>query len=48
MSGTLSGTAQVNAAAGVAAFSTLSINKVGTGYTLTERNWARRGHQRCV
>jgi hypothetical protein len=47
-SGTLSGTAQVNAAAGVAAFSTLSINKVGTGYTLTERNWARRGHQRCV
>ena len=34
-SGTLSGTAQVNAVAGVAAFSTLSINKVGTGYTLT-------------
>ena len=33
-SGTLSGTAQVNAVAGVAAFSTLSINKVGTGYTL--------------
>ena len=34
-SGTLSGTAQLNAVAGVAAFSTLSINKVGTGYTLT-------------
>jgi hypothetical protein len=34
-SGTLSGTAQVNAVAGVATFSTLTINKVGTGYTLT-------------
>ena len=34
-SGTLSGTAQANAVAGVATFSTLSINKVGTGYTLT-------------
>ncbi len=33
-SGTLSGTAQVNAVAGVASFSTLSINKVGNGYTL--------------
>jgi len=33
--GTLSGTAQANAVAGVATFSTLSINKVGTGYTLT-------------
>ncbi len=34
-SGTLSGTGQANAVAGVATFSTLSINKVGTGYTLT-------------
>src|SRR4029077_3901970 len=34
-SGTLAGTAQVNAVAGVATFSTLSINKLGTGYTLT-------------
>ena len=33
--GTLSGTAQANAVAGVATFSNLSINKVGTGYTLT-------------
>src|SRR5882672_8927519 len=33
-SGTLSGTVQANAVAGVATFSTLSINKVGTGYTL--------------
>jgi hypothetical protein len=33
-SGTLSGTAQVNAVSGVATFSTLSINKAGTGYTL--------------
>ena len=33
--GTLSGTAQVNAAAGVATFSTLSINNTGIGYTLT-------------
>src|SRR5579872_1293376 len=33
--GTLSGTAQVNAVAGVATFTTLSINNVGTGYTLT-------------
>ncbi|MHA8100172.1 beta strand repeat-containing protein, partial [Aquirufa aurantiipilula] len=33
-SGTLSGTASVNAVAGVATFSGLSINKVGTGYTL--------------
>src|SRR4029077_7257993 len=32
--GTLSGTAQVNAVAGVATFSTLSINNAGTGYTL--------------
>jgi hypothetical protein len=34
-SGTLSGTATVVAAAGVATFSNLSINKIGTGYTLT-------------
>jgi hypothetical protein len=34
-SGTLSGTATVAAAAGVASFTTLTINKVGTGYTLT-------------
>ncbi|MHA8065014.1 hypothetical protein, partial [Aquirufa aurantiipilula] len=33
-SGTLSGTASVNAVAGVATFSGLSINKVGTAYTL--------------
>src|SRR5579859_5227182 len=34
-SGTLSGTAQANAVAGVATFSNLSLDKVGTGYTLT-------------
>jgi hypothetical protein len=34
-SGTLSGTAQANAVAGVATFSTLSLDKVGSGYTLT-------------
>ena len=34
-SGTLGGTATVAAVGGVATFSTLSINKVGTGYTLT-------------
>jgi hypothetical protein len=33
--GTLSGTKTVNASSGVATFSTLSINKTGTGYTLT-------------
>ena len=33
-SGTLSGTTPVNAVAGVATFSDLSINKIGTGYTL--------------
>jgi hypothetical protein len=33
--GTLTGTTTVTAAAGVATFSTLSIDKVGTGYTLT-------------
>ena len=33
--GTLSGTQTVNAVAGTATFSTLSINKTGTGYTLT-------------
>src|SRR5438477_2462044 len=33
-SGTLSGTTPVNAVAGVATFSGLSINKTGTGYTL--------------
>jgi hypothetical protein len=34
-SGVLSGTTTVSAVAGVATFSTLSINKAGTGYTLT-------------
>src|SRR4029077_9299168 len=34
-SGTLSGTTTVAAVGGVASFSGLSINKVGTGYTLT-------------
>lgn len=34
-SGTLSGTATVNASGGVATFSNLAINTVGTGYTLT-------------
>jgi hypothetical protein len=34
-SGTLAGTTTVTAAAGIATFSTLSIDKVGTGYTLT-------------
>ena len=33
--GTLSGTSSANAVAGVANFTTLSINKVGTGYTLS-------------
>src|SRR5207248_780225 len=33
--GTLSGTATVAASSGIATFSTLSINKTGTGYTLT-------------
>ncbi len=32
--GTLSGTTSISAIGGVATFSTLSINKVGTGYTL--------------
>src|SRR5205823_6099924 len=34
-SGTLAGTATVAASAGVASFANLSIDKVGTGYTLT-------------
>ena len=33
--GTLSGTATVSASSGVATFSNLSIDKTGTGYTLT-------------
>ncbi|MDH5198273.1 MAG: Ig-like domain repeat protein, partial [Gemmatimonadota bacterium] len=33
--GTLSGTATVNAVSGIATFANLSINRVGTGYTLT-------------
>ncbi len=37
-SGTLSGTATLAASRGVAAFSGLSINKSGTGYTLTASN----------
>ena len=39
-SGTLSGTATVAAAAGLATFNDLSINKVGTGYTLTATSGA--------
>src|SRR5213083_2734347 len=35
--GTLAGTTSVNAASGVATFSTLSINNPGTGYTLVAR-----------
>jgi hypothetical protein len=35
--GTLSGTATIAAAAGIATFSTLSIDSAGTGYTLTAR-----------
>ena len=42
-SGTLSGTATVAAAAGVATFSGLSINKSGTGYTLTTSSGALTG-----
>jgi len=34
-SGTLAGTLTVNASSGVATFAGLSINKIGTGYTLT-------------
>ena len=42
-SGTLSGTTTVAAVGGVATFSTLSINKVGTGYTLTAADGALTG-----
>ena len=42
-SGTLSGTKTVNAVAGVATFSTLSIDKVGTGYTLTANSTGLTG-----
>ena len=42
-SGTLSGTTTQNAVAGVATFSNLSINKVGTGYTLTAGDGALSG-----
>ncbi len=38
--GTLSGTMTVSAVAGVATFSTLSIDKIGTGYTLTANSGA--------
>ncbi len=41
--GTLSGTATVAAVGGVATFSTLSINKAGTGYTLTASDGALTG-----
>ncbi|HET9707459.1 MAG TPA: hypothetical protein VFP39_04060, partial [Gemmatimonadales bacterium] len=41
--GTLSGTASVPAVAGVATFSTLSINKTGTGYTLAASAGALTG-----
>src|SRR6185295_11936246 len=41
--GTLSGTTTVAAVAGVATFSTLSIDKVGTGYTLTAASGSLAG-----
>ena len=41
--GTLSGTATVNAVAGVATFSTLSIDKAGVGYTLAASDGALAG-----
>ena len=41
--GTLSGTTTVAAVGGVATFSTLSINKVGTGYTLTAADGSLTG-----
>jgi hypothetical protein len=41
--GTLSGTTTVSAVSGVATFSTLSINKTGTGYTLTAADGALTG-----
>src|SRR6185295_8529306 len=42
-SGTLSGTKTVAASSGVATFSTLNIDKVGTGYTLTAASGALTG-----
>src|SRR5213079_704739 len=42
-SGTLSGTTTVTAVAGVATFPGLSINKVGTGYTLTANSGSLSG-----
>src|SRR5207249_4479936 len=42
-SGTLSGTTTVAAVAGVATFPGLSINKVGTGYTLTANSGSLSG-----
>jgi autotransporter-associated beta strand protein len=42
-SGTLSGTTTVAAVGGIASFSTLSINKVGTGYTLTAADGSLTG-----
>src|SRR5439155_819056 len=41
--GTLSGTATVSAVSGVATFSTLSIDKSGTGYTFTAASGALTG-----
>ena len=41
--GTLSGTATVAAVAGVATFSNLSLDKIGTGYTLTAASGALTG-----
>ena len=41
--GTLSGTTTVAAVSGIATFSTLSINKVGVGYTLTAASGALTG-----
>ena len=46
--GTLSGTKTVPAIAGVATFSDLSINKVGTGYTLTAAGTALTGDTSAV
>ncbi|MFZ9856575.1 MAG: invasin domain 3-containing protein, partial [Limisphaerales bacterium] len=42
-SGTLSGTATVSAVAGVATFSSLSIDKIGTGYTLSASSGSLSG-----
>src|SRR2546430_17508951 len=46
--GTLSGTATVAAVAGVATFSTLSINRTGAGYTLTAAAGGSSGDRKSV